>query len=223
MILTILAIATGLLIGVLSGGSLRRLPATPIRFAWLMLVGLVLPALADQFDVPGGTFLVLIALMAVAAFAAMNLHLVGMGVVLVGLGMNLIPVAINGAMPVRADSLVAAGLVEAENVERAEVSGARRIEAPGDHFTFLGDIIPIRLTKQVLSFGDLVILFGVADIACNLVRRRRKRGDLPSGAEEALAAISGDDTSQDIDLTNTLQLPDESSQTSIATANVAHD
>lgn len=221
MILTISAIAIGLLIGVLTGGSLRRLSATPIRFAWLMLVGLVLPALVSQFDVPGGTFLILIALMAVAAFAATNLHLVGMGVVLVGLAMNVIPVAINGAMPVRADSLVAAGLVAAEDVGRAEVSGARRIEEPGDHFTFLGDIIPIRLTKQVLSFGDLVILFGVADIAANLVRRRRKRGDLPTGAEQALAAIAGD--AETLDLTDRVQLSDDSSHPSITTAKAAHD
>ena len=46
------------------------------------------------------------------AVAVANRHITGVAVVGVGLLLNLVAVAVNGGMPVRASALVAAGVVE---------------------------------------------------------------------------------------------------------------
>ncbi|NNE75002.1 MAG: DUF5317 family protein [Acidimicrobiales bacterium] len=192
MLLTVIAVAVGLLLGRLSGGGFDRLGSTPIRFPLLMAIGLIVPALAERFDWPATNFIIVAALLAVVAFAGANMHMVGMGVVLVGITMNLAPILANGAMPVDPEALTSAGLASAEQLPTIELTAPRRLEQPGDKLTFLGDIIPLGITDQVLSFGDLVLLFGIADIAFNLTRRRRRHHRRPVGADEALAKMFGE-------------------------------
>jgi hypothetical protein len=87
---------------------------------------------------------------------------------------NVAVVVLNDGMPVRRDALVSAHLATADEVDRVEISGVQRLERDGDRLLFLGDVIPLPETNQVLSFGDLIILAGLADVAANLLLGRRR-------------------------------------------------
>lgn len=175
VVLTVLAVLVGLVVGFLRRGRLARVGHAPVRAKTLLLLGVVIPALADRFTREVAVPLVVFALAALFVFALANVRLVGMSVMAVGILANLLATFLNHGMPVRQDALVAAGLATSEEVARVELDGARRLEEPTHRLRILGDIIPLEETGQVLSFGDLVILVGLADITANLTLRRRRR------------------------------------------------
>ncbi len=199
MILTLVAVAVGLATGLARGGDLRRLGQTHVVWPALALVGLAIPTLVNAVDPPLAGLFVIAALAAVIGFAMANLHLTGMGVVAFGTLMNLAPLALNGYMPVSGEALVAVDLASTEELSSIEFVGPRQLQSDGDLLTFLGDIIPLGLTQQVMSFGDLVILIGIADVAANLVwTRRRKKQHRAMVAEEAVALILGEADQGDV-------------------------
>ena len=100
------------------------------------------------------------------------------------------PTMANGTMPVDPDALVAAGMADAADRDRIEVTGARHVLEDDDHLTFLADIIPVPWAGRVVSFGDLIVLVGVADTVANQLCRRRRRRPLPAGAQAALLSIA---------------------------------
>ncbi|MEY2569110.1 MAG: hypothetical protein QOE35_3639 [Actinomycetota bacterium] len=172
------AAAVGVAAGYATGGRLRHVGGHPVR-AWpLIAVGALL-----QLPGRGNVTIVLLSLVCLLAFALANLHLVGVGVIAVGLGLNALVIAANGAMPVRPAAAARVGLGP------HELGGGRRLERPGDRLTGLGDGIPARPVHQVLSFGDLVVAVGTADVVAHLMRRRRTR--LASGATVKPAAARG--------------------------------
>jgi hypothetical protein len=57
----------------------------------------------------------------------------------------------------------------------------RHLETADDRMTVLGDIVPVPVAEEVLSFGDLAMSVGVATVLVNLLRRRRP-GLTPLGA-----------------------------------------
>ena len=191
LVLSIVAILFGLFVGLAGGGRLSNLALLHVRWRWLLLAGGVIPLAVDALDLGLAAPLVTVALVALLAFALANLHLVGMTVVAIGVLANVVPIVLNDGMPVRASALVDAGLARADNVQRVEIRGVQRLEEPDDRFVGLSDIVPVRATRQVMSFGDLIILVGLADVAANLTRRRvRVTGRLPSNAGPALVAIA---------------------------------
>lgn len=171
------AIAIGLAVGLLTGGRLQHLEEKRFR-AWPLLAGgLVVQTVSGRFGdatVP----LVVASYVLLIAFAGVNLHMLGMGVVLVGLVMNFATIAWNGGMPVRRSAIVAAGIRDLEDVDQLEMDKKRHLERPGDDLMFLSDIIPVPGARYVLSFGDLAMSVGVADMVVHLVRplpgRRRE-------------------------------------------------
>ena len=190
MMLTLLAVALGLIIGLLTGGRLQRLTGVTVHRVPLAVVGFALPLATVWFDLPAASLWVAVGLLCVVGFAASNLHLVGMGVVLVGVLCNLTPIVVNGHFPVDPDAVVAAGLASEQTVDDITLTGGRELVQPGDHLGFLGDVIPIEASGQVLSFGDLIILVGLVDVAAHLVMRRRRRRVQPRGSVAVLRSIS---------------------------------
>jgi hypothetical protein len=191
LILSLLAILVGLFIGLLRHGRLRNLSLVRVRWWPALALGVVVPAAVDRLDPPAAVPLVAFGLVALLVFALRNTHLVGMSIVAVGVLANLVPLLVNDGMPVRADALVSAGLAARDEIDRVHIRGAQRLERPDDSLTFLGDLLPVPETRQVLSFGDLLILVGVADVAANLtLRRRRAAAELPDSATAALLAIA---------------------------------
>ena len=181
VVLTLLAVLLGAYVGLARNGRLVNVAHTPVRAKALLVLGVAVPAFADRFTRDVAVPLVIGGLIALFAFAMVNVRVVGMSVMAIGILANLAPTFLNGGLPVRRDALVDAGLASRDDVDRVELSGARRLEEPDQQLRILGDIIPLRETGQVLSFGDLIILIGLADITANLTLRKRRdarRNDL---------------------------------------------
>jgi hypothetical protein len=190
--LTLLAVLAGIFMGLARGGRFRNVVGITVRAKGLLVIGIVVPALADQFTREVAVPLVVGGLAALLAFAIVNVRIVGMSVMAVGIVANLLPTFLNGGLPVSRDALVEAGLATRADVDRVELRGARRLEEPTQRLRFLGDIIPLEATNQVLAFGDLVILVGLADITANLTLRKRRRSGTEASddaAERDIAVI----------------------------------
>lgn len=173
----LVAAALGVVAGYATGGRLRHLGDRPAR-GWPLLVGGVALQLVPGIGALEGAALALVlgSLGLLGAFTIANLRLVGMAVVTVGLGLNVVVIALNGAMPVRPAALVRAGVVDdAAEARTLDLGVKRRLEEPGDRLAVLGDVLPVRPLRQVLSFGDLVLAAGTADVVAHLMHRRRAR------------------------------------------------
>jgi Family of unknown function (DUF5317) len=177
LVVSLSAILAGLYVGLLRGGLMRNIGLARIEWWGLLVAGVAVPVLIDHAEPSRAVTFVTLSLLALIVFSARNRALTGMTIVAIGLCANLTVVVLNDGMPVRRDALVAAGLATADEVDRVEISGVQRLERDGDRVTFLGDVIPLEETSQVLSFGDLIILAGLADVAANLLLGRRRDAD----------------------------------------------
>jgi hypothetical protein len=170
---TLVAVAVGLALGFAAGGRPRFVADHAIRGVALLVAGLVLQAAGALFDLGAvSTVAVLGSYALLVAFAVVNLRLVGMALVTLGLAANFLVIAVNGGMPVRAQAIVSAGASPAE-VPHLHYGSKRHLERPSDRLTFLADVVPVPPLHEVLSFGDLVMAVGVADVIFNLMQRRK--------------------------------------------------
>jgi hypothetical protein len=157
-----------------TGGSYRRLAEAPWRWGGLLALGLALQLLLDTGLVPRSSwhsvgFGVLVASYVVLiGFCAGNVIVRGMAVVLVGVALNAFVVTIDQGMPVRIPPDWRQG---ADHVS-ATVKHHPRV--PGDHLLALTDIIVLRRLDAVVSFGDLIIAFGLVDATFWASRRARR-------------------------------------------------
>jgi hypothetical protein len=173
----VLAVVVGFVVGRARGGRFEHLGAWSVTAWWLLPAGAVLQLVPELLSVPGPGAWIVGSYVALGGFAAANLRLVGMGVVLAGLTLNLTVIVLNGAMPVRAEALVAAGIVDPVGVGgdlELDLGAKRRLERPDDRLPVLGDIVPVPGIAEVLSFGDLVLAVGLADVVANLLRAPRQ-------------------------------------------------
>jgi hypothetical protein len=169
MLFTAVAVILGIAIGLLTGGRLQHLGERTFHAVPLLVVGVGLQLVSGLLtDVSVG--LVLLSYVALLAFCALNLRLIGMGVVLVGLAMNSLVIAVNGGMPVRRSAVVAADIAGYDDLPDIKLKGKRHFEDEDDRLMFLADIVPVPVLHEVLSFGDLVMSVGVADALVHLLR-----------------------------------------------------
>ena len=185
---TAAAVAAGVVLGLLLGGRPSNIGRRPLQLVSVLVVSVALQAFAENVDIDDtlGLALVLVSYAGLSAFAVANIRLVGMPVVLVGLVCNLAVITVNGGMPVEREAIVAAGVATDAEIDRLDFGAKRHLEED-DQLMFLADIVPVSVTSEVLSFGDLILAFGVADVIFRLLRpigeRRRRRGH---GEDEAL-------------------------------------
>ena len=189
------AILIGLVAGALRRGRLVSLTRTRLRRPLLLAIAVICALAADVLDVPSPAIFAFVGLLAGIAFAGSNLLIPGMVVVGIGVAVNLLPVALNGAMPVRADALVDAGIVAEADLDRVVLRGARELADSETSLEILGDVIPVPQVDQVMSFGDLIVLIGLTDVIANLMRVRRPLR-LPRGARSSLEALGWDHASR---------------------------
>jgi hypothetical protein len=169
VIFTVLAAAVGLIIGLLAGGSLKRLGERRFRLWPLLPLGVVLQLpFVDRLGFGG----LLASYACLLAFALANIRLVGMGLVAVGIGLNTVPIAVNGGMPVDRDAIVEARITSTAGLRTLHLDRKHHLERDSDTLTVLADIIPVRPLKEVISFGDVVLAVGVADVIYHLLRPR---------------------------------------------------
>lgn len=166
-------------LGGLAAGRLRRpLGARAVRLQLsrlpLLALGAFGTALSQALD--GGVATVALAgsLTVLLAFVACNAHVTGVLVLGCGLLVNLVSVVANNGMPVRGEALVVAGVVEEGELATTTFAGPRHLETGSDRLGVLGDVLPVPVTHEVLSFGDLIIVAGATDAVRELSRRRRR-------------------------------------------------
>jgi hypothetical protein len=167
---TLFAVAVGLVLGIALGGRPRNVTLRPLRGALALGVAVVLQALPQVLELRAGAGLacVLASYVLLLVFALLNIRLVGMPIVLLGLALNVAVIGLNGGMPVRADAIRTVD--PTVRVERIDFGAKRHLEDPDDRLTILGDVLPVPAIDQVLSFGDLILAFGVADVVFRLLK-----------------------------------------------------
>lgn len=191
----VLAVIIGFAAGLIRRGRLRSILGVRIVSLPLLALAIGIGFATDQFDLPQPGWWAFAGLVAALIFTIRNLMIVGMAVIGVGIVANLVPIVLNGETPVRAEALVEAGMVETGDLDRVVVSGARAIADEETRLGWLGDTIPIAVADQVVSFGDLIMLIGVANTIANLMLRRRRR-HLPSSALASLEAFGWHETEE---------------------------
>jgi len=172
----IAAVVAGIALGYAFGGRLSRIGGADLRWLPLLYASAALQFLGSPLQGMPGLALVLLSFAGLVVFAAANFHYAGMGVVLVGVLMNFLVIAINGGMPVRADAVVEAGIADRSELDDLDFTAKRHLERDDDTLMVLADIIPVPAgpLSQVLSFGDLVMSVGVADLLVHLMRRPKR-------------------------------------------------
>jgi Family of unknown function (DUF5317) len=179
MEIALLVAVLAVVVALLQGGSLYRLAATSFRAPLLLFAGLGLQIVfglwAPSWMTDAWGLGVLIGSnLLVLMWLVVNRSLPGLIVAAVGLLMNLTVITVNGAMPVSADAVRAAG---GEELEISD-SALKHEELDDDtRLGFLGDIIPLP-GLGIWSIGDVVLAAGLALLAY----RQTRWGDLPDAA-----------------------------------------
>ena len=162
-----LALALG--IALVTGGRLRNISATQIRYPSLLAVAvgiqLALEVLHPTRGAAGqvASALLVISYILLVAFCGANLRLRGLAVVAVGIALNGAVITLNRGMPIRAPEAA------------VEMTTKHHAERPSDRLTFLGDIILVPALRQSLSFGDLIMLVGLVDVLFHCSRNPATR------------------------------------------------
>ena len=172
MRLAILSLLAGLVLALVLGGRLGNIPAERLRWPSLTFVAVVLywaPVVLGASS-SAAVVLILLSYVALLAFALANLRLTGMAVVGLGLALNAVVIAANNGMPVDPQAVVATGLSPASELEAIDLEGGRRWQEPDDRLAVLGDIVPVAVLDEVVSFGDLVLAAGLANVGFRLLR-----------------------------------------------------
>jgi hypothetical protein len=176
-----LVVLAAALCPLLTRGSYRRLAEAPWRWGALLALGLALQLLLDTdlvsrsrwHDVGFGMLVASYVLL--IGFCAGNLLVRGMAVVLIGVALNGFVVTINQGMPVR--------IPPDWNKGKVDVTVKHHPRVHGDHLLVLTDIITLRRLDAVISFGDLIIAFGLVDATYWASRRARRSRARVSRAE----------------------------------------
>ena len=163
---TLVAVAVGIAAGVVGGGSLRNLGDVRLRWWLLLPLGIVLERVVTAHGVPAPFAGVVLAQLYLLAFAAANVRVRGMSLVLIGLALNTVAIVANHGMAVR---VKAARLADVHVAHTA----THHLATAHSRLMVLSDIIPVHRLHVVLSFGDLIVAVAVADVLFGLMRSTR--------------------------------------------------
>jgi len=174
----VVAALAGLAFGIIRGGRLANLMRIRVHAPLLAVVAIGSGMALDHWSVSLPRLVAFAGIVAGLTLAWRNIHLAGMMIVGIGITANLLPVVLNGAVTVRSDALTEAQIIQPSELPLATLSGSREFADGSTLLPDLGDTIPLRVTNQVLSYGDLILLVGMADVIANGMRRkhRRRRG-----------------------------------------------
>lgn len=174
VVLLVVAVLGGLAAGRLGRPVGARSVRVRLRRLPLLGGGAVGTALAQALDGDVATLVLAGSLGVLLVFVGANAHVTGVVVIGCGLLLNLVAVVLNNGMPVRGGALVAADVVEADELAATRFDGARHLETSSDRLAVLGDVLPVPIAREVLSFGDLIVMAGAADAVREAARRRQR-------------------------------------------------
>jgi hypothetical protein len=185
MKLALASIAAGVLVGYISGGRVRNLVGTRLRWPGVALLGLVLQIVPLPGALSWAAFPLVVMSHAVLIFFALaNIRSPGVVLILIGVVLNLVVIAANHGMPVTHHALVAAH-------DRAGIAELRHpslryhLAGPHDVLLFLSDAIGgIHPFQFIISVGDIGIYAGGATFVAWATRRKKE----PEGAPGPVAA-----------------------------------
>jgi hypothetical protein len=167
-----LVVLAAALVPLLTRGSYRRLAEAPWRWGGLLALGLGLQILLDTHLIHRSSYhsvgfgILVASYVLLVGFCAGNLLVRGMAVVLIGVALNGFIVTIDQGMPVRIPPDWQQDHVAATVKHHPRVAG--------DHLLSLTDIIVLRKLDAIVSFGDLIIAFGLVDVSFWASRRARR-------------------------------------------------
>jgi hypothetical protein len=177
MELVLVAAVLAAVAGLSRGGSLNSLAETRFRWRWLVFIALAVQILFIYWSPEGWSradlrWVLLASTAGVAVFLTVNFRLPGMLLAALGLAMNVIVIASNSAMPVSESAAAAAG------------AGTRGVESGFKHepldddtnLPVLADVIPVPVTRSVLSAGDVLLIAGIAYLVYRRTAAGRRRG-----------------------------------------------
>lgn len=158
-VLLLLAIVLGVVTGLLRGGSLDALGRVRVFRPWLLIAAIAALVIGRVID---GTFAAgwVAATVLLALFAAANIRLPGLGLVLVGVALNTAVIVANGGqMPVSMSAADRAGVSVHSIVTSTTLD-------PADRRTVLrpvGDVVPLAVphVQSVVSAGDVLVAAGI--------------------------------------------------------------
>jgi len=173
VLFALVVLVCAVVLGLATGGRLGHLGHLPLRHGWLVLVGVAAQA--------GGAFAggslypvgMVVSVLLVGGFLAVNRGIPGTGLVALGLLANALVVGLNGAMPVSEEASGRAGISTQDLISgtdpRHELAGEGTVLRP------LGDVIPVLLPlhPEVVSPGDVLVAAGIAQLVVLGMRRRR--------------------------------------------------
>jgi Family of unknown function (DUF5317) len=143
-------------------GSRHPVGASPPVVGWSLIAGGVGLRLAvEAVSLPGAAALVVASHGLLVAACLANRGRTGVAVITLGLVVMLAPTVLNGGMPVSRDALASIGSA----APPPELPGGRHVEVDRDRLAILGDVLPLPSGGRPVSFGELIALAGLADVA----------------------------------------------------------
>jgi uncharacterized protein DUF5317 len=165
--LWLIAIAIGLVFGLVTGGSIGRLSKLSFRWPWLIIAVLVIRQavlLTPLGTVAGARYVYVVALLAIIAWGAWHFSRVrGIWLVAAGTALNVIVIVANGArMPVAPE--LAGNVLQQTNPGLYTAMGSQT------NLNILGDWIRLGPIPEAYSPGDVLIALGLAIVVFLAVR-----------------------------------------------------
>jgi hypothetical protein len=183
--LWLVAIALGLVVGLVTGGSIDNF--SRVRFRWpLVVLGAVViretVLLTPLNHVEGAQYAYVLTLAAIVAWTIWHFDLLpGVWLVTAGGALNLLVIGVNNArMPVA--PALAGSLLRRGEIAQYTLMGA------GTNLNSLGDWISVPPFPEAYSPGDVVIAAGLALVVFLMTRRTRRSN--ADGAETSRRIVS---------------------------------
>ena len=198
MKLLLAVVLVSIYLGYLFGGRLSRLEALRPRWWGLVIVGLGIQFIPLPEGMTGTDLVVRTGVLALSytllvTFAAVNIRMPGMVLVLIGLACNFTVIAVNGGMPASAQALIDSGQRDVLESIRNEGADKHHLLTDQDDLTFLADVIAVpQPIGQAISIGDVLVYAGLVWLVIATMRgwtpsessaaSRRARGKHRPGA-----------------------------------------
>ena len=172
----LIVLAISILMALLRGGRFLNLSEIKLR-AWpLLLVGFGLQIVADRipsdrsWSHDAAVTLIIVSFIPLIWLAWLNRHEAGMWLVGVGVFMNFTVIALNGGMPVLPEA-ASIGLGRDITAVDFDALSKHVLMDDGTALAFLGDVIPVRIIRNVISIGDVFLAVGLGVFVEDQMRR----------------------------------------------------
>ena len=174
MRLILLTVVVAVIVGLVTGGSLRAFPSIPLRWWWLAVAGVVLQLLPGQGAI--AVVLLFVSFGLLLVFGVVNVRVAGFPLILVGLALNALVIGVNRGMPVTRGALSSSGQQDALAELASNGDGQKHFLALGDTpLLFLGDVVPVpQPIGQAVSIGDVLVHVGVGWFIVMAMHPRRQ-------------------------------------------------